>query len=172
MVLLPFCFASSFLSSMYFFFSFSSLSSLHPSFPPSLHSVYPLSFLPLNLKLLCGLNKSGVFVGMEQWYRSGDETQIEWKAFGRKSIRDYTHVIRVYEKSIWQEHRVVSQSLNRNSKGLRQRKTVLRKHPDWLLEPTEREGAFAKGMAAVTVENWIIWWEQQLSSKHTVDEWS
>lgn len=34
---------------------------------------------------------------------------------------------------------------------------MLRKHPDWLLEPTEREGAFAKGMAAVTVENWIIW---------------
>lgn len=51
---------------------------------------------------------------------------------------------------------MVSQSLNKNSKGLRQRKTVLRKHPDWLLEPTEREGAFAKGMAAVTVENWII----------------
>ena len=128
------CFVFSFLH--VFLFSSSSLSSLHPSFPSSLPSFYPLSFLPLSLKLLCGLNKSGVFGGMEQWYRSWDETQIEWKAFGRKSIRDYTYVIRVYEKHIWQEHRVVSQSLNRKSKGLRKRKKVLRKHPDWLLEPT------------------------------------
>ena len=124
-----------FSSSMYFFIH-PPLSSLHPLFPSSLPSFYPLSFLPLNLKLLCGLNKSGVFGGMEQWYRSGDETQIEWKASGRKSIRNYTYVIRVYEKHIWQEHRVVSQSLNRKSKGLRKRKKVQRKHPDWLLEPT------------------------------------